>query len=440
MTSGVDDVARSLLARVGEATPEPRLTATRRTLALLGDPHLRTPFIHITGTNGKTSTGRIAAELLRTTGERVGLFTSPHLVSIAERIAINGTAVGAQSLRSAWSHIAPALAIVDAELEASGSPPVTYFEALTVLCFQTFAMERVTAAVVEVGMGGEWDSTNVADGRVAVFTPIALDHTRQLGRTVAAIARTKAGIIKPGATVVSALQEPAAAHELAARAGYEHARLFWEGESFAGRTLSLSHDGQVIEIARLGGAHSRAALSLHGAHQASNAALAVAAVDAFLESPLSIDGVRRGLAKATSPGRLEIIARDPLTIIDAAHNPAGAATAATALEMWKLARVIVVLAVLDEKDAAGIVRALARLRPVFIVTRSSSPRSLSAAHLSEIVSAAGGDVVEVRESASEAVGTARLVASTSPAGAILITGSITLIGDVLSATRAVEVG
>ena len=194
-----DAAYEQLLGRVGEAAPQPRLEPTRRAVELLGDVHQAAPVVHITGTNGKTSTSRMIESLLRATGLRTGLLTSPHLERVTERIMIDGEPIRDEAFARNWDDIRPYLLMVDTELAASGEETLTFFEALTVLAFACFADAPVDVVVLEVGMGGEWDSTNVADGQVAVFTPIALDHTQRLGSTVAEIARTKAGIIKPAA-------------------------------------------------------------------------------------------------------------------------------------------------------------------------------------------------------------------------------------------------
>src|SRR5918998_342153 len=193
-----DAVLAALMARTGEAAPRPRLQPTRRAMELLGDPQTSYPIIHITGTNGKTSTSRITESILRAYGLRTGMMTSPHLRRLNERIVIDGEPITDEALAVNWNDIQPYLKIVDAELEAKGEGALTFFEALTVLAYASFADAPVDVAVIEVGMGGEWDSTNVADGQVAVFTPIALDHTARLGNTVGQIAGEKAGIIKPG--------------------------------------------------------------------------------------------------------------------------------------------------------------------------------------------------------------------------------------------------
>ena len=205
-----DAVYAALIARVGEGSPRPRLAPTRRAVELLGDPHRAAPVIHITGTNGKTSTSRMIESLLRASGLRTGLLTSPHLERFTERIRIDGEPIADEAVARNWEEILPFVAIVDAELEGADEEPLTFFEVLTVLAFACFADAPVDVVVLEVGMGGEWDSTNVADGQVAVFTPIDLDHQSRLGSTISEIARTKSGIIKPAASVVSARQADAA--------------------------------------------------------------------------------------------------------------------------------------------------------------------------------------------------------------------------------------
>lgn len=439
----VAGVFAALLTRMGEAAPEPRLAPTRRALELLDDPHTRFPLIHITGTNGKTSTSRMAAELLRRHGLHVGLFTSPHLIRFAERIALDGTPASDVALGAAWRHVEPALGRVDAELHESGEPALTFFEALTVLAYQVFAAAGVDAAVIEVGMGGEWDSTNVADGRVAVLTPISLDHTRQLGSTVERIAQTKSGIIKPGAIVVTADQPDGALARIVTRAESVGAPVLVAGRHFSGRSLSRTPNGQRLEVTRIDGSSLPSMeLPLHGDHQAANAAVAVAAVDAFLGSepgfaPMSAADVADALAAATSPGRLQVMGRDPLVILDAAHNPAGALSLAAALRDWPdLSGAVFVLGVLEEKDAIGIIRALLPVASAFYVTQSASPRAIGHGTLSRAVAQEAASVpVHDMGDPTEALAAALDWARAHPHTAVVITGSITLIGDALDRTR-----
>jgi dihydrofolate synthase/folylpolyglutamate synthase len=434
-------VFAALLARMGEASPEPRLTATRRALELLGDPQKQFPFIHVTGTNGKTSTSRMAAGLLRHHGLHVGLFTSPHLTRFAERIALDGIPVSDETLASVWRRVDPTLRRVDTELTDAGQPPLTFFEALTVLAYQVFADSGVDAAVIEVGMGGEWDSTNVADGRVAVLTPISLDHTRQLGRSVGDIARTKSGIIKPGAIVVTALQPDDALAAIVTHAASVGSRVLVAERDFGGEPLSRTEDGQEITLRRIaGGVLARTKLSLHGDHQASNAALAVAAVEAFLGAkPLAEITIRATLSTVSSPGRLQIIDRDPLVLLDAAHNPAGALSLASAIRDWPgISEVAFVLGVLEEKDAVGIIDALRPVASCFFVTQSDSPRAIGHGYLSQLVAENSGIAVHDFSDPVAAVTAARAWAGARAQGAVVVTGSITLIGDALRRSRLLD--
>jgi len=455
-----DAVFAALLTRMGEAAPQPRLDPTCRALELLGGPHRRFPFIHVTGTNGKTSTTRMAAELLRRTGRRVGTFTSPHLTRFAERIAVDGLPASDEALATAWRRVQRALDQTDDELRAAGEPALTFFEALTILMFEVFAEADIDAAVIEVGMGGEWDSTNVADGRVAVITPISLDHTRQLGSSVAEIARTKSGIVKPGSTVVVARQTDSALAEISSRARSVSATIQRAGQDFGGTSLARTRVGQLISVRRLDGSVlPDVTLSLHGDHQADNAALAVAAVDAFLAAEpaaeraperaglrtsagapdaaralaSSMDGtaVTAALGAATSPGRLQIIGRDPLVIVDAAHNPAGALSLAAALRDWPdVDAVAVVLGVLEDKDADGIIGALRDVAAGFYVTQSDSPRAIEHRRLASLVrEAAPGYPVRAFRDPEAALESAMRWSNARDRTAVVITGSITLIGD-----------
>jgi dihydrofolate synthase/folylpolyglutamate synthase len=431
-----EQVYRELLDRVGEASIRPRLEPTRRVAELLGDPQRSAPVIHITGTNGKTSTSRMIESLLRASGLRPGLLTSPHLVRLNERIMIDGEPISDEALARNWDDIAPYLLIVDTELEAAGQAPLTFFEALTVLAFACFADAPVDVIVLEVGMGGEWDSTNVADGQVAVFTPIALDHTNRLGSTVQQIARTKAGIIKPSASVVTAIQPIEAMDELrAAAAGFE-ATVAVERVDFAVESTTVAVGGQLIDIRGRAARYEGVYLPLYGDHQAQNAAVAIAAVESFLGDgtrALNQDVVADGLGAVTSPGRLQLVGIEPTVLVDAAHNPHGASALRDALtEYFDFDEWAVVLGVLADKDARGIVAELAPVAERFHVTRSSSERAIPVSELAEIVEAeAGQSAVHRHGSLAEAVDAARGWAAESPRRAVVITGSITLIGDAI---------
>ena len=432
-----DRVYEELLARTGEATPQPRLAATRRVTELLGDPQRAYPVIHITGTNGKTSTSRIIESILRAHGLRTGLLTSPHLQRVSERIMIDGEPIGNRALAENWADIRPFLDMADAELIASSEQPLTYFEALTVLAFASFADAPVDVAVLEVGMGGEWDSTNVADGQVAVFTPIALDHTQRLGDTVAAIARTKAGIIKPVAAVVTASQQRDALDELERAVGLTESTLAVEGGAFGLESSAVAVGGQLISVRGIAARYPNLFLPLFGEHQGHNAALAIAAVESFLGSgtqPLVGDVLAEGLATVTSPGRLQVVGVEPTVIVDAAHNPHGARALAAALGTYfTFDEFVVVLGVLSDKDVVGIVEELTPVVARFHVTRSTSDRAIPVDELAELTPP---ETTTAYESFEHAVQDARVWASGSPRRAVVVTGSITLVGEAIALATA----
>ena len=432
-----DRVYGELLARIGEANPQPRLAPTRKVLELLGDPQRTYPIIHITGTTGKTSTSRITESILRAYGLRTGLMISPHLVRVNERIVIDGEPISNEAFVANWDDIAPYLAMVDNELIEAGELALTYFEALTALAFACFADAPVDVAVIEVGMGGEWDSTNVGDGQVAVFTPISLDHTARLGKTVLEIAKTKSGIIKPLASVVTAVQQPDALAVLRHAAELTESTIVAQGEEFGLIDNSVAVGGQVISVKGLAGTYHNLFLPMFGDHQAQNAAVAIAAVESFLGGGTQMlvgDVLAEGIGTATSPGRLQVVGVEPSVLVDAAHNPDGARALASAVATYfTFDEVCVVVAALDEKDVAGIIAALTPIASRFHVTRSSSARSIDEDELGEIVrEVAGPESYEVFADAKEALTSARDWASGAAKRAVLVTGSITLVGDAIA--------
>tara|TARA_R110002051_G_scaffold67348_4_gene121854 strand:+ start:1806 stop:3365 length:1560 start_codon:yes stop_codon:yes gene_type:complete len=431
-------VYEELLARIGEQAPQPRLEATRRAVELIGDPQRNYPVIHITGTNGKTSTSRIAESILRAYGLRTGLMTSPHLVRVNERIVIDGRAISNRALAENWADIRPFLLMTDSELLAKGEEPLTYFEALTVLAFASFADAPVDVAILEVGMGGEWDSTNVADGQVAVFSPIALDHTHRLGTTVSEIARTKSGIIKPAAAIVSALQTADAQIELERAADLTESTMSVEGDAFELVSSDVAVGGQLITVRGIAGTYADLFMPLFGEFQGHNAALAIAAVESFLgagSQALVHDVLAEGLATVSSPGRLQIIGAEPTVIVDAAHNPHGAAALATALkEYFTFDEIAFVIAVLDDKDAAGIVGALAPIAHRFYVTTSESERAIAPEELVETVRTFTEETTDF-DTFAEAIELARGWAAENERRAVVVTGSITLVGEALALAK-----
>ncbi len=431
-----------LLARTGEAQPEPRLDATRRACELLGDVHEGWAMVHITGTNGKSSTARISEALVRAHGLRTGLLTSPHLVRVNERICINGEPVSDEQLATVWRDIAPIIGLVDAELEGAGKPALTFFEALTVLAYACFTDATIDVGIVEVGMGGEWDSTNVADAAVAVFAPISLDHRGRLGDTVAEIARTKAGIIKPGSRVVSAAQPEAAAVELRRAADLLQAPVKFAPTDFGVLSDQPAVGGRYVAVRGTRAEYAPQAVRLLGSYQAENVALAIAAVEHLLDRELTEDALAEGLLDARSPGRLDLIGTEPSVVVDACHNPHAARHLAVAMrEVFSFDELVLVLGVLGDKDVSGIVPPLAEVATRIIVTQSDSPRAIDAWELGERVREVLGDEVAdqkrlaVIERDVDAFDAARQLATelgVEASAGVLITGSITLTGDAVA--------
>lgn len=439
--SAAERVYAELLERVGEANPRPRLEPVRRLAELAGSPQLSFPVVQVAGTNGKTSTSRAIESLLRAHGLRTGLFTSPHLLAFTERFQLDGEPVADTLLVSAWDELSLPLQVVDAELEAAGHGPITFFEALAVLAFAIFADAPVEVAIIEVGMGGEWDATNIVEAQVAVFTPIALDHTAILGNDVATIAKTKAGIIKPGSTVVSAVQDPDALAEIEEAAITNNARLVVQGRDFKLVEDRLAVGGRQIDVVgATGQAYDPAFVPLHGRHQAENITLAIAAVEAFFgsERPVPEEVLDEGLGQLTSPGRLQLISNDPIIYVDSAHNPHGARALVEAItESFSFEELALVVGVLDEKDASGLLEALAPIAHHVTVTPVDSPRSLDAEQLFELASDAIPDTpIEVASSLPEALDFARAWAERAEGRAVLVVGSVLLAGEAIGFSRS----
>jgi dihydrofolate synthase/folylpolyglutamate synthase len=428
-------VEAALRTRWPESKIDPTLDRIRALVDLLGDPQRAYPVIHVAGTNGKTSTARMIDSLLRSFGLRVGRATSPHLASVTERISLDGEPIDRRRFVDVFDDIAPYLDLVDKEQPV----PLSYFEVLTAMGFVAFADAPVDIAVVEVGMGGSWDSTNVVDGQVAVVTPVALDHTRYLGSTVAAIAGEKAGIIKPGAVAVLAAQRPDAAEVLLRRAAEVDATVAREGSEFGVLRRSVAVGGQQLVLQGLGGVYDEVFLPLHGAHQAQNAACALAAVEAFFGAgtvgSLDIDAVRAGFASATSPGRLEPMRSAPTVLVDAAHNTHGmAATVAALAEAFRFRRLIGVVAVLADKDVRGMLAELEPALDEIVVTENGSHRRLPVDDLAAVaVEIFGADRVTVEPRLDDAIESAVRLAEEGDAqvggSGILITGSVVTAGE-----------
>ena len=433
-----DLVLSKLMLRIPENKIRPRLEPTRRAVELLGDPQRSYRVIHVTGTNGKTSTTRFIERILREHGLRTGRFTSPHLVRLNERMALDGEPVSDEQLISVYSDIEPILEFVDQELAEQGENPLTFFEALAVLGFAVFADAPVDVLVLEVGMGGTWDSTNVADGDVAVFTPVGLDHMDRLGNTIEEIAETKSGIIKSGALVVSSAQEPSVLAVLEKVSAQIAEGLKLEGRDFQVSQFDATSTGQSIAISGLAGKYGPYAAPVFGSHQAQNLAVAVAAVEAFLgggEIEIADDILRSAISDVSSPGRLQLIKTEPALLLDGAHNPAGAQILANALRAEFSAKPLVgLIAVLADKDVAGLLSNLARVFQSVVITQSSSPRSMPAAEL-ELVAAQSLDQ-EVSSISDFQLALERAKEKAIEIdGVVVVTGSITLVGDIIKSIQ-----
>ena len=436
MIKTVAELEQALLARMPEHQLRPRLEPTARAAALLGDPQKSYRVIHVTGTNGKTSTARMIERLLREHKLRTGRFTSPHLVRFNERIAVDGEAVSDEILIEVWNDIEPILGLVDAELAAEDEPILTYFEALTLLAFAVFADAPVDVLVLEVGMGGTWDSTNIADGDVAVFTPIDLDHADRLGSTISEIAATKAGIIKPGSIVVSATQKPEAQVILSSKANEFAERFVFVGKDFDVIDTTPSLVGQNFSLKGLAGKYEDLFMPIHGEHQTANAAVALAAVEAFLgngERRILDDIVRVSFADVSSPGRLQVIDREPLTILDGAHNPHGVRSLAHALKhSFAAPKAVGVIGILAGKNADQMLETLSQSFARVIITSAKTDRAIEAEELASLASKYWGNDVEMASSVAKAFESAKETVARDGLEAIVFTGSLSVVGEVLA--------
>lgn len=442
----LQEVYGQLLARTPESNMQPRLDPIRAVCDLLGDPQKAYPVIHIGGTNGKTSTARMTERILREHNLRTGRYTSPHLHSVTERITIDGVAISPQTFVATFDEIAPIVAIVDAQLVTAGELPLTFFELLTVLAFAAFADAPVDVAVLEVGLGGQWDATNVADATVAVVMPISLDHTQLLGDTVAEIATEKAGIFTEGGHVVLADQPAEAAEVLLARAVETGSTISREGIDFGVVYRAAAVGGQVVSIRGLAGDYAELFLPLHGAHQAHNLACAVVACEAFLGN-----GIQRlepavlieAAADMSSPGRLELLRPNPAVLVDAGHNVAGLETLVEAVEeSFDLSFLVGVVGVLADKNAEAMLGVLEPLLDEIVVTRSTSPRAIEPDDLAAIACEVFGEErVHVEHRLDDAIVAALNLAEAESdiSTGVLITGSVTVAAEARLLLRGADV-
>ncbi|MFC0315095.1 bifunctional folylpolyglutamate synthase/dihydrofolate synthase [Gordonia phosphorivorans] len=456
MTSGDSASERAELAAVDaeldtrwpETKIEPSLTRMTALMELLGKPQHAYPSIHIAGTNGKTSVTRMIDSLLRAFSRRTGRVTSPHLQSVTERIAVDGEPISAQTFVDTYRDIEPYLTMVDDSSTAAGGPRMSKFEVLTAMAYAAFAEAPVEVAVVETGMGGRWDATNVIDATVAVLTPIALDHADYLGDTLTAIAGEKAGIISPGEAdalvpndpvTVIGVQQPEAMDVLLRAAVEAETIVARQNSEFAVLEATTAVGGQLLRLQGLGGVYEDVFLPLHGAHQAENAALALAAVEAFFgagaDRQLDVEAVRAGFAAVSSPGRLERVRSAPSVFVDAAHNPHGGAALARSLtEEFDFRRLIGVIGMLGDKDARGFLTELEPVLDTVVITHNGSPRAVDTDRLGEIAESVFGEdrvVVEpfLPDAVAAAIGLAEEGEDENLSGAgVVITGSVVTAG------------
>ncbi|MFM1758083.1 MAG: hypothetical protein RL193_660 [Actinomycetota bacterium] len=433
-------IENALLARWPETRIQPSLDRISLLCDALGSPQLSYPTIHIGGTNGKTSTTRFIDSLLYAHGLRTGRFTSPHLEDFRERISINGDMIDAQELIFNYNDIAAYFDFVDSKLPN----PISFFEAVTGLAMAAFAEHPVDVGIFEVGMGGQWDATNVIQSKVAVITPIGMDHMEYLGNTIGEIAQTKAGILKADSFAVLTNQEPEVAKILLARAAELGIDVAREGIEYEVMSRQMAVGGQLLTIRGTKDVYSDLFLPLHGKHQAANAAAALVAAEAFFgDQHLDLEAVRAGFAEATSPGRFEIVRREPTVILDAAHNPHGAKTLANTLqEEFTFGRVIAVVGVFADKDAAGIFNEINDVVDGVIVTQSSSPRALPANELAKVARAfIDADRIfiepDLRTAIEKAIADANHPMEEESVG-VLITGSVITVGEARAILKEIK--
>ena len=427
---------QEILSRVGEAKPTPDLYPMQLAVELLGDPHLAFPVIHITGTNGKTSTARIIERILREHGLRTGRYTSPHLVDVNERIAIDGEPLESELFAEYWDQISPILDLADSKLQDMDKPKITYFEAMTLLAFQAFADSPVDVAVIEVGMGGEWDATNVVNAQVAVFSQIALDHTKQLGKTVSDVAKTKSGIIKPESIVVTQQQKPEAEFQLRNKL-LDGQKMLVENTDFRLVSHRPENGGYRFSFETQLVGYQNLFLPLAGEYQLRNAMLAASACEAFLgggQVAISEPILHSALADATSPGRLQVISKSPMTILDAAHNPAGAQSLVDSLKhFFEIESCVLVMGTMADKDYEQMLEILKPITAQLVITQAQTERSAETSAL-----AAAAEKLEIEFEEIESVELALEYATDIALDRdlpIVVTGSILLIGEIIKKER-----
>lgn len=439
-------VEAEILSRAPEHQVQPSLERVEAVMDIIGNPERAYRVVHVTGTNGKTSTARMVESLLAAAGMRTGRFTSPHLTSIRERISLDGEPISEEGFIAAWEDVAPYIEMVDARSAKAGGPRMSFFEVLTVMALAAFADYPVDVAVIEVGMGGRWDATNVVASDVEVITPVGLDHTKWLGGSIEEIAEEKAGIIKDGATLVTALQPPAALPAIA-EAAKAH-RVVWRREvdpdldpsspeagelEVVDRELAVG--GQLVTLRTAAGVYEDVFVPLHGQYQAHNALLALAATEAvFGGRLLPAKVVEEGLSSVTSPGRLEVLRSSPTVLVDAGHNPHGVAALVEAVEeAFGLRHLVAVVGAMADKDLEGILAALEPACQAVVCVPVGSARAAEVEDLAQVAREVFGPerVVSAEDLAEGVVRAQELAESHTdplPTSGVLIVGSVVLAG------------
>lgn len=401
------------------------LSNTLALMELLDDPHTRFKSVHIAGTNGKGSTAAMLASILEKAGYRVGLYTSPHLVSFTERIRVNGEAMPEEKVVELTKNLR-------ARIETLPEPFIpTFFEFTTALAFAYFVESGVEVAVVETGMGGRLDSTNVITPLASVITTVDIDHQEFLGEGIEDIAAEKAGIIKTGVPVVTGRQDSKALRVIKASGYANQAPLYSVGRDASIFSMDTWVGGSVFSYHGFDGVRRPMRISLIGRHQVENAALALLTVDVLRRRGLviSVEAAQDGLSSARWPGRLEKVAENPLILLDGAHNPGSAARLAETIKgifAGHYERLILLLGILADKDMAGIIGCLAPLADMVIVTRPNYYRAGSTARIRKVVKAYTANVQEA-QSVPDAIDMARAAASEKDM--ICITGSLFTVGE-----------
>lgn len=438
LDAAVAKIYESIVERAPEHDIEPSLDRIRMLLDILGDPQNTFPTVHITGTNGKTSTARMIDAVLTAFGVRVGRFTSPHLIDVRERMSIEGAPISREAFIAAWNDIAPYVEMVDTKSVANGGVRLSFFEVFTALALVAFADHPVDAGVIEVGMGGTWDATNLVEAGVSVIMPIDLDHTKWLGSTIREIAEEKAGIIKPGQIVVIAEQPEEALEVLLDRAREVDAIVRLEGRDFEVIDRQMGVGGQLVTVRTPSATYTDVFVPLFGEHQAHNAATALVGVEAFMGGrALDAKIVENGMMTATSPGRLQVVRTSPTILVDAAHNPAGARVLADALDdSFAFAHVVGVYSAMRDKDIESVLAEMEPHLDSIVITEMPGERAANIEQLREIaIDVFGEDRVEVRDSLGEAVDRAATLAeaTTDPADkcGVVVFGSVVLAGHML---------